>query len=170
MKEIQLTQGQVALVDDEDFERVSQVKWCACWQPSYAGGGKFVARGWVGLAGHARKMGIYLHQFILGKQGSQIIDHIDGNPLNNAKSNLRFATRSQNAANTSCVTLSRNQSGFRGVSWAKKCNMWRADLSVNAKKMWLGYFTDKLEAAKAYNEAARKYHGEFATLNPIEGE
>ncbi len=168
MKEIQLTQGQVALVDDEDFERVSQFKWHAHFNRTYANGGAFLASRTVGARGN--RSTVYLHRLIIEAGTGQIIDHIDGNPLNNQRHNLRIATRSVNGANTSQILLTRNRSGFRGVSFYTPYSKWRAQIKATNRTVTLGYFTDKLEAAKAYNEAAKKYHGEFATLNPIEGE
>ncbi len=168
MKEIQLTQGQVALVDDEDFERVSQFKWHAIFYSKYANGGRFIAaRTRCTLE---RRWTVLLHRFIMNAQQGQIIDHIDGNPLNNQQSNLRFASHAENGRNNAYLLQKHNTSGFRGVSWNKHKNGWTAQIKYDGRQSYLGLFTDKLEAAKAYNEAAKKYHGEFATLNPIEGE
>ena len=168
MKEIQLTQGQVALVDDEDFERVSQFKWSATFDRKYANGGRFIAKR------NVLKLGIWstatLHRFIMHAQKGQIIDHIDGNPLNNQRSNLRFSTRSQNGANNAKLLQKHNTSGFRGVSWHKLAKKWTVTLRVAGKTRYIGLYGDIVNAAKAYNQAAIKYHGEFATLNPIEGE
>lgn len=168
MKEIQLTQGQVALVDDEDFERVSQYKWSAMFCRNYANGGRFMARGRVGVVGNRRQ--VLLHRFIMDAQKGGIIDHIDGNPLNNTKSNLRHVTVHQNTCKTLFVLRTTNTSGFRGVCWQSRDKKWMAQIVVNRQRVYLGLFINKLDAAKAYNEAAKKYHGEFATLNPIEGE
>lgn len=162
MKEIQLTQGQVALVDDEDFERVSQYKWHASPQPNYAKPKTFYARAFVG----GKSMS--LHQFVLGKLPRMVIDHVNGNTLDCTRANLRHASFSENRRNSSQSV--KNKSGLRGVSWSSKRGMWRADICTHRARVCLGHFIDKLEAAKAYNEAAKKYHGEFATLNPIEGE
>lgn len=168
MKEIQLTQGQVALVDDDDFERVSQFKWHAHFNRTYANGGCFIATRSFRLFGKPRKR--YMHRFIMGAQKGEIIDHIDGNPLNNQRSNLRFASRSGNGANNASLLPKHNTSGLRGVSWNKQKKKWTAQIKVSGKQKYVGAYAYSYDAAKAYNEAAKKYHGEFATLNPIEGE
>jgi hypothetical protein len=92
-------------------------------------------------------------------------DHIDTNGLNNRKSNLRPAEQIQNTKNMS--KGSRNTSGAKGVS-LKKSGVLEVRIMVNGKQLWLGSYRDKIKAAIAYNEAAVKYHGEFASLNNIE--
>jgi hypothetical protein len=93
------------------------------------------------------------------------IDHIDGNRLNNRKSNLRFATSSQNKINRG--PRKDNTSGFKGVSLNKKLNKYGVRLMIDGKYKHLGLFNNKIEAAKVYNENALKYYGEFAWLNVI---
>ena len=155
-KEIQLTQGKVAIVDDEDFERINQWKW-------YYGGG-YAGRNKKRTKGIPR--GLSLHCFIMGKPSDGLeVDHIDGNKLNNQKSNLRIATRSQNAMNVGITK--RNKSGYKGVSWHKCSNKWEVRIRINGKKLHLGLFINKEDAAKAYNDAAKLHHGEFANLNKI---
>ncbi len=168
MKEIQLTQGQAALVDDEDFERVNAYRWYASFNPGYANGGRFLATRRGNKSDDT--FVVFLHRFIMNAQKGQIVDHIDGDTLNNQRNNLRFATRSNNGCNNAHVLQKHNTSGLRGVSFNIGVGKWRAATKICGKSVHLGYFTDKLEAAKAYNEAAKKYHGDFATLNPIEGE
>ena len=90
------------------------------------------------------------------------IDHIDQNPLNNRIENLRLATRSQNNMNRRCGN---NTSGFRGVSFHTKENRWRATIKVNKKAIHLGYFHTQEEAAKCFDSAVVKYHGEFAKFS-----
>lgn len=162
MKEIQLTQGQVALVDDEDFERVSQRKWCAMRRRTYAQTDVFWAMTRIG------QEIVSMHAFLLGNRQGYVIDHLDGQPLNNCRGNLRHATKSQNGSKNLSTLQRHNTSGVRGV--VRHRRRWLARIRVNGRLIHIGYFTDKLEAAKAYNAAAIKYHGEFATLNPIEGE
>lgn len=91
------------------------------------------------------------------------VDHIDQNPSNNCITNLRLATRSNNMNNTS--KRSDNKSGIKGVTWNKQINKWRAQIRINGKYKYLGYFTNIDDAAAAYATAAKKYHGEFACLN-----
>lgn len=104
-----------------------------------------------------------LHNHLLGFIG---VDHINRNPLDNRRSNLRSANKSQNGAN---VGLRKDStSGFKGVSFDKLKNKWKAYINIGEYgRQSLGYFTDKIDAAKAYNEAAIKYFGEFAGLNPV---
>lgn len=105
----------------------------------------------------------------------KMVDHIDGNGLNNLRSNLRFATMSQNIANSK--VRKDNTTGYKGVSWFvgskhpngvwKSKPSWTARIGINGKRITVGYFATKEEAARAYNKAAIKYHGEFAKLNII---
>lgn len=111
-----------------------------------------------GYAVTSRGMGI--HRMILT---AEIIDHIDGNPLNNRKSNLRVATTSQNGCNRD--KMSNNKSGYKGVCWHKKSQRFRATICINQNRMHIGQFRTALEAARAYNERAKELHGEFARLN-----
>lgn len=90
------------------------------------------------------------------------IDHIDGDGLNNYPENLRAATRDENARN---VRMKTNKSGYTGVCWRKDCKKYQAQITADRKNRHLGMFDDPIEAAKAYDKAAREYHGEFATLN-----
>lgn len=162
MVEIQLTQGKVALVDDEDFERLSQFKWCA-----YTGGCNYYAMTNIRKK-DGKRTSLQMHRFIMSVFDSKtIIDHINGNGLDNRKDNLRICTQAENTRNRS-KSLN-NTSGFKGVYWHKYDKKWHAQIIINYKKIHLGIFTCKIEAAQAYNQAAIKYHGEFAQLNQIEG-
>lgn len=162
MKEIQLTQGQVALVDDEDFEILLQWKWCA--QKKRLGSGFYAKRG---TKVNRKSRNLFMHRYILNLQKGQMVDHRDGNGLNNQKSNLRLCTHSQNLCNAK--RHKNNTSGFRGVSLDKRCQKWHAQINMNGVTHSLKYFSTPQEAAIAYNNAAKKYHGEFAVLNKIEG-
>ena len=109
--------------------------------------------------------GKYLHVILAklaGLDTSDEIDHKDCNPRNNQISNLRPATRSQNAMN--CKVRSNNKSGYKGVIWRKDLQKWQAYITVNRKRIHLGFFDDPKEAYAAYCKAARKYHGEFARV------
>lgn len=96
---------------------------------------------------------------IKGKQ----IDHRDGNGLNNQIENLRLVNNQQNNCNKNKQI--NNSSGYKSVSWSKIANKWRAYIVLNKQQIHLGYFTEIIDAANAYNIAAIKYHGEFAKLN-----
>lgn len=96
--------------------------------------------------------------------GSEI-DHVNGNGLDNRRVNLRFASRSENCSN--CRPSRNNRSGYKGVHWHKGAKKWRSQIKTNGKRIHLGYFENKNDAARAYNEAAIRLHGSFARLNTI---
>lgn len=155
MKEIPLTQGKVALVDDEDYERAMRHKWFAHKEHrTYYACRNVVQRG--GSRGIQ-----YLHNFILGILG---VDHKDGNGLNDWRLNLRAATQQQN-----CFSHRRKKNGasseFRGVSWVKDRQKWTAHIQINRQQKNLGNFLCEVSAARAYDVAARELFGEFATPN-----
>lgn len=150
VREIPLTQGHVALVDDEDYEFLSQFKWCA--DTSY--GTLYAIRQSQGKSQR-------LHQLLL--PDFPHVDHINGDGLDNRKHNLRGCSASQNLMNRG--KQSNNTSGFKGVSWHKVHNKWVAQIKVNGKGRTLGYYGDAVTAAKHYDEAATQLHGEFAFLN-----
>jgi len=162
MKEIQLTQGYVALVDDEDFERVSAYKWSVNTVTKKDGSvityAKRNARRDVG-----EKIWC-MHRLILGVTDPKVeVDHEDHDGLNNQRYNLRVASGSQNQHNARI--RSDNTSGFKGVSWHKQHKKWITRIQVEGKMLHVGLFTDLLEAACAYDMAAIKHHGEFASTN-----
>jgi hypothetical protein len=161
MKEVKLTQGYVALVDDEDYARVSQYKWHAHILRKRDGSVLVVyARGY--LPGNSRQR-LYLHRVILGIKDSKIrVDHRDHNGLNCRRYNIRDSQGSNNKNTRIRLT---NTSGFKGVSWSKDKEKWTVRLKVDGHYKFFGYFTDPLEAACAYDMAAVKYFGEFAHCN-----
>jgi len=156
MKEIKLTQGKVALVDDEDYEYLNQWNWYA----SKRSNGSFIAIRTV------NKKKVLMHRVIMNTPENLIVDHIDHNSLNNQKSNLRNCTHSQNAQN---MKLYCEGIFHKGISWDKVNEKWKAYIRVNGKLIHLGRFKDEENAARAYNTAATKYFGEFAYLNQIGG-
>jgi hypothetical protein len=93
-----------------------------------------------------------------------LVDHRNNDGLDNRRENLRLATPSQNSCN-SRRDKSNTYSRFRGVSFSKRKQKWFAAIRANGRKLWLGYFNNELDAAKAYDNAARRYHKEFARLN-----
>lgn len=140
MKKISLTQGQVAIIDDADFEKVGGVKWYAQRTPR---GNFYAVREIDGKT-------FYLHWAILGIKG---IDHIDGDGLNNRRENLRSATMKQNTRSFRKKS-SGMSSKFRGVHWHKKTSKWRSKINRNGIGFHLGLFLDEKDAARAYDKKA----------------
>lgn len=155
MKTIPLTQGKFALVDDEDFERVSRHKWFA----RKTGGLWYAVRSVWGGEPPLQ----YMHAFIYGEAHGLQIDHRDGNGLNNQGANLRAATSSQNHANQR-LSL-RNTSGYKGVTFVAKLGKWQAQTKANRRPFYLGIYDTPEDAARAYDGAAEVLFGEFARLN-----
>lgn len=165
MKEIKLTQGYVALVDDADFDLLNRWKWqvSVSSRPNYDRICVYRAH----YAAQAKRKNIYMHRQILGVTDSKIhVDHIDHDCLNNQRSNLRSCTNSQNLMNTR--KRKNGTSKYKGVSWFKRDSNWRAQITIRGKNTSIGYYSNQETAALAYNEAARLHFGEFACLNVIE--
>lgn len=150
--------GRVALVDPEDFDLVMQYRWYVkeTARPRRPDGPYATANPYR----NGRQRMVYMHNLIMGQIG---IDHIDGNGLNNRRSNLRPATSSQNGANRSPVQ--RHSSQFKGVSWYSPLGKWKASIRHNGRTRHLGYFHDEVKAAKVYDAAAREAFGEYARPN-----
>jgi hypothetical protein len=154
MKEIILTRGFSTQVDDEDFEWLNQWKW-------YADSNTYATRVvWDNITCSHR---IYMSREIMKPPSGLWVDHIDRNPLNNQRSNLRICTEVENHRNYTLLIT--NTSGYKGVSFHKRKNLWISHIGVNNKLIHLGYFNISEEAGHAYDRAAVKYYGEFAYLN-----
>jgi hypothetical protein len=167
VKSIQLVGGLEALVDDEDYELVSQYTWTPTRSKAqyswYAEASVIAPERGKHANGDTRRRRIKMHTLILQTASDLVPDHVNGNGLDNRRSNLRPATGSQNMFNTR--RRSDNRSGFKGVSWARRDKRWRAFISVAGKAVCLGDFKSKVAAAIEYNIHAVRVAGEFARLN-----
>lgn len=152
MKTINLTKGQFCMVDDEDYDFLNSIKWYA--EKRSRSGDKFCAAN-----GPLGKM----HRLIMKCPSDMEVDHRDGNPLNNQKSNLRICTHKQNCQNKG--KSRKGSSMFHGVYWLKINKKWNARIKPDRKPIHLGCFESEIDAAQAYDEGAKKYFGEFAHLN-----
>ena len=158
MKIIPLSQGKVALVDDEDFERLSLHKWYAAKERD-----TFYAVRTVKRNGRNAMIRMHREVLCLSKGDGVIVDHRDMNGLNNQKENIRRADKTINNLNKRLQK--NNSSGFRGVSWHKGNAKWGAHIRVNGKLKSLGFYDEASIAAIAYNEASKKYYGENGFIN-----
>ena len=140
MKEIPLTQGKVALVDDEDYEKLMQYKW-------YANKMRNVYYAVRGLNINGKQQIQSMHKMLMECPANMNIDHIDGNGLNNQKDNLRIVTIRQNQQNQHIKNTS---SKYPGVYWHKGSQKWRSQIRVNGKRKQLGEFTNEVDAFRAY--------------------
>lgn len=161
VKEIELTQGKVAMVDDADYEWLNQFKWCASWSGNLV----YAMRQMKQPDGRFRHT--KMHRLILGVAAGVQVDHIDCNGLNNVRANLRAATNQDNQHNK--TMYSNNTSGFKGVSWHKHRQLWYAQIRLNGKTISLGYFSTREEAAARYDLAAHELFGDFARPNNTQG-
>jgi hypothetical protein len=153
-KEIQLAQGEVALVDDEDFEWLNQYRW-------HINDSGYAVRNVSKKI--AKNKTVRMHREIMNTPFDLETDHINGNRLDNRKTNLRICTSAQNKKNAKKRTD--NTSGYKGVDWDKINGKWRAKILVNGKQITIGRFANIDDAAHAYDEVAEKQYGEFASLN-----
>lgn len=158
MKIIILKHGEKAVVDDEWYEMLSQKKWYFTKRRDTP---------YVVSSGPT----ILMHRLIMNAPKHLDVDHINGNTLDNRKCNLRLCTRQENSRNRG-KSKGTFTSKYKGVSLSRrsKGTIWSAQICHQRKCKYLGCFTSEHDAARAYNDAAKQYHGEFASLNRIEGE
>lgn len=143
MKEIQITKGMVALVDDEDFEKVNKRRWCARQD-----GAMFYATAFNRINGKQRAT--KMHRYLLGNPPmGKVYDHLNGNTLDNRRENLIIVTRRQNCQNLHIKKSSR----YPGVYWHKTNGKWQVRIRIGNKRPSLGYFTDEEKAFEAYKKA-----------------
>lgn len=143
-----VSNGKSFLIDKDDYEVVNKINWT------------------VSKNNVVASKNYLLHRYLLNiKDKSLVIDHINHNPKDNRKSNLRICTAHQNAMN--CSIPINNTSGYKGVSWSKQHSKWISYIKYKYKKIHIGLFNNKIDAAIAYNDMAKKLFGQFACLNKI---
>ena len=144
---LKLQTGNCVVIDDSDYELISQYKW-------------HEDHGYARTSSGGKK--IYMHRLLMGSPNSQV-DHINRDRLDNRKANLRVCSDLQNKWNL--PKQGRNKSGYKGVT--RHSNLWRATIVVNGKQKSLGYHKEILDAARAYDKAALEYFGEYAAINGV---
>lgn len=149
MKQIPLTKGYVALVDDEDFEYLSKFKWTVK-----------IGRRTVYAVRHLE---IPMHRVVIQVDDDKVVDHINRDGLDNRKKNLRTCTHLENRRNSTGKIG--GTSKYKGVTWNKQHKKWKARVHINRKEIFLGYFKNEEDAAKAYDIKAKEMFGEYAFLN-----
>ena len=157
MKKIYLVNGGVCLVDNRDFYLVS----CFNWHARKRGNNFYAER-------YSNGRIVYMHRFILGCETGTIVDHKNGNGLDNRRTNIRLCSRTENNRNKRIQH--NNKSGFKGVVHVdnpKSHKKWKAIIKVDGRSKSLGYFYNKIDAALCYNLNAQKYFGKFACLNEV---
>ena len=160
VREVELSQGMVALVDPDDYEYLISFSWCAANNRN----DRFVAMR-TDRNGEKQRS-ILMHRAIIGEENiskGEVIDHVNGNPLDNRRENLRICKRGLNMKN--CKKYKNNKTGFIGVFYYKRLGKWTASIQSDGERHHLGTFDNPEDAAISYDEAAKKIHGEFATLN-----
>lgn len=152
MKYIELTQGKFALVDDEDYKFLNKWSW------SYSTYGYAIRS-----SPAPKKQIIWLHRQIMNCPKGLFVDHINGNPLDNRKSNLRICSHKQNMQNI--IKKKSHSSLYKGVVWVKERKKWVAAIHLNYKRFYIGGFENELHAAMAYDLWAIEFFGQFARTN-----
>lgn len=161
---IRMAQPRYAKVDPADYKRLREYEWF-----SIKGTRNFYAVRRVKGTNGTRFAMTYMHRELIEFPDGMLIDHVNQNSMDNRRANLRAATRAQNIRNRKKFSNSTG-SKYKGIYWDKNRKRWITRIMLEKKKIHLGYFQNEIDAAKAYDRAARKYHGEFASLNFPESE
>jgi hypothetical protein len=144
--------GEPFTVSYADAESVSKHSWCLRQRDGYP-------------VASINNSAVCLHTFLLGRRNGMYVDHINGDKSDNRRANLRWASPTESAWNLGIS--SRNTSGFKGVHWNVRNQQWQANIRAHNRQFFLGWFSNREEAALAYNEAAKELHGKYACINPI---
>jgi len=158
-RRLRMSQPRYAKVDSDDYYRLRKYEWFA-----QGGAPNYYAVREVGTSKEKRRTVIYLHKEIIDVPDGMLIDHINHDGMDNRKANLRQATYWQNMYNRRKCSVAKS-SKYKGVCWKKQTRKWVARITFEKKQIHLGYFKNEIDAAKAYDAAAKKYHKEFACLN-----
>lgn len=153
IQEIYLSRGKISIIDSVDFDRVSKYKWSFC-SLGYA-----ERRESVNMGGKI----VRLHRFIMNAPKDKLVDHINGDGLDNRRVNLRLCTKSENMRNRNKTKI--NKSGYKGVYFETQTNKWKAQINIDGKNVNLGRYPSPILAAKAYDKACKKFHGNFGKTN-----
>jgi hypothetical protein len=166
-RRIPLTQGKFAIVDPDDYERLRRYRWHVNKSAH-----TYYAVHSLTNGKNAPRKNLQMHNLVIDVPPGMYCDHINHNGLDNRKANLRPASRTQSVwhrrkfiRRTPGGFNKPSRSKYKGVDWAADMSRWRARIRANGKRISLGLFPDEVQAAKAYDRAAKKYHGEFAVLN-----
>ena len=151
------TRGGTLIVDGEDRHIIDNNVWT--WEKNSA---SFINQAWI--AEEKRTHRVSLSRFLMKAKPSQVVDHINGNTLDNRRCNLRVCAKAQNNINKTKTSGVRS-SKYKGVFWENSCNRWRVQIRFEGVRKHVGVFKDEIAAAEAYDKFARKLHGEFACVN-----
>ena len=157
-RKIPLTQGKFAIVDPEDYERLANYKWFLSKSPTSS----YAAR-WQRTQSGLRKK-IWMHREIIDIPKHMLCDHINGNGLDNRKDKVRPATVSQNLCNRP-KTKAKTRSKYKGLEYDKIQKKWKARIQHDGRTIYLGSFSNEVDAARAYDKKAKALFGQFARLN-----
>jgi hypothetical protein len=158
-RKIPLTQGKFAMVDPEDYERLAKYRWHLSKSPT----GSYAAR-WQRIRPGGYRKKIWMHREVIDIPEHMLCDHVNGNGLDNRATNLRPATVSQNLCNRP-KTKAKTRSKYKGLEWEKIQRKWKVRIQCNGRKIYLGSFSNEIDAARAYDEKAKALFGQFASLN-----
>jgi hypothetical protein len=173
-KEIQLTKGMKTIVDEEDYDWLRKYRWSASADAKHKGTHRAKTTLYKKMDdGFTWRRSEHMHRMIMGAKRGEIVDHVNGDPLDNRRSNLRLATHAENCQNGKKGTYRGKPclSKYKGVSKrsstknGKKYSYWIGQIVVDGQHINLGNFKTEEDAARAYDEAAKEHFGEFAKCN-----